>query len=185
MTNYSAIEEEEVEIEVEIDRSVKAVITLKKKMTALDFRGVIEKSKQLFNISNKEIVSVPNKSGKGYGSRWTEEQIEKLRELYTNSTKQELLETPELSNMSYVKIMQKAYILGLKKNKGANVENKKAGLFQSTSGFFTDEETKIIEDRVSKGKKGRAICEEFDIPLIGYRRIADKVQAIIKAQRRK
>jgi hypothetical protein len=106
------IDENEFEINIKIDNGLTAVVKVKKNMDALEFMGITQKAKQLFNLGNKEIVyeQKERKERKTYTIKgWTPELIARLEEVWGTMPIAKIAELPEFGGRTKSSIYAKAF----------------------------------------------------------------------------
>lgn len=106
------IDGNEFEIKIKIDEGLTAVVKVKKNMDALEFMGITQKAKQLFNLGNKEIIyeQKEKKERKTYTMKpWTSELIARMEELWGTMPIAKIAELPEFEGRTKSSIYAKAF----------------------------------------------------------------------------
>jgi hypothetical protein len=171
---------ETFEINIVLDNSLKATITLKKEMTALEFMGITHKAKALFNISNKELVTLVSeevrekkKINKSNRANWPEDKIKLLKEKFSFTPTKALAAMPEFANYTYQQIDSKAYLMGLKKTASSY-----------SKGKFSEDQVNTIINLSRRGEHFNFIAERLSMTEPKQRiSVRDKIYALKKAGR--
>jgi hypothetical protein len=178
---------EEIKITIVVDDNLSADIKLKRQMSAIEFYGITQKAKQLFNISNKEMIiettnrecspitnSVknysavePRQDGRTIGKIFTPEKLQMLKENYGK------IPNKELAKKLGVKIPTMIYrvrTMDLQKKHGKRPRK-----------TFSEQEQAELIDLYNTGMPASEICQHFNaVGLVQTRRIYDKITALRK-----
>ena len=162
------MEEEKFQVEIVIDDSMSVKLDMKKKMNALEFLGMMTKTKKLFNLSSDVIMPVGSPAIIGTphrtNIRWTEAQEKIIRENFSIKSADEIEKMINVPGIYAQKIKIKAYLMGLRKG-------------NASRSAFTPEEVNMIIKMRKEGVDNTEISKRLGVT---YRKVMDKITYLKK-----
>lgn len=160
------MEEEKFQVEIVIDDSMSVKLDMKKKMNALEFLGMMTKTKKLFNLSNDipTIGTSTNITGRRTNIRWSDVQEKIIRDNFNSKSAEEIEKMINIPEITAQKIKVKAYLMGLRKG-------------NSSRSAFTPEETNMLIKMRKEGINNTEIARKLGVT---YRKVIDKISYLKK-----